>query len=179
MTSLTLRRTFLVSAILGLLGVGGVLQAGDGGSQSNLADGFFQTSPPCPLRDFPTFEVIVPVPNIIDPFEDDIIPLFCQIRAQKNGQVVKKAKGTFESTLFVLDNTTGMFETFDLGSGKFNTGSTGIDSFDFEIPAPIFADGFESGDVSAWLYTRADFQKKKKKKKADTGELLCAGSGSK
>ena len=32
-----------------------------------------------------------------------------------------------------------------------------IEDLDFEIPAPIFADGFESGDVSAWSYSRADF----------------------
>ncbi len=70
----------------------------------------------------------------------------------------------------MLDNTTGFFDSFRLGDGKFKTGSDGFDSLEFEIPAPIFADGFESGDVSAWSYTRADFSNKKK---ADSAGLSC------
>ena len=44
--------------------------------------------------------------------------------------------------------------------------------FDFEIPAPIFADGFESGDVSAWSYTKFEFGQKKKM--ADTAQARCS-----
>ena len=42
---------------------------------------------------------------------------------------------------------------------KDNIGDS-LDDLEFEIPAPIFADGFESGDVSAWSYTRVDEVKK-------------------
>ena len=169
------RTSLTVFTLVGLLAVSGGLEAGDSGFQGNLGDSFFQTTSPCPLKEFPTFEAIVPIPNIIDPFDDDIIPLFCQIRAKKKGNPVNKAKGTFSSELYVLHNTTGMFEVIDLGSGKFKTGEEGIDSFELEIPAPLFADGFESGDVSAWSYTRADFTKKK----GDTAEMLCNSSGNK
>jgi hypothetical protein len=150
--------------------------AGDSGFQAGFGGNFFETSPPCPFKEFPTFESIAPIPAIIDPFDQDLIPLFCQIRVKKNGNPVAKAKGTFESTLFVLDNNTGEFETFGLGSGKFKTNSDGFDEFDFEIPAPIFADGFESGDVSAWSYTRAEGTKKKK---VEAAQLDCFTQGSK
>ena len=142
----------------------------------NLGAGFFQTSPPCPLKRFPTLEALATVPLIVDPFEQDIIPLFCQISVSKGGNPVKGAKGNFESALVVIDNETGMVETFSLGDGKFKTNSDGFAGFDFEIPAPLFADGFESGDVSAWSYTRVDF---KKKKKADSADVFCFTSGSK
>ena len=49
---------------------------------------------------------------------------------------------------------------------------------DFEIPAPIFADGFESGDVSAWSYTSADFTKKRREGQGGDSELIGAKGGS-
>ncbi len=45
--------------------------------------------------------------------------------------------------------------------GELETNSSGRTSFDFELPAELFAEGFESGDVSAWSYTRTDSTKKK------------------
>lgn len=177
----------LVSTVtlLFALSVSGGLEAS---IQRNVGDSFIQLEGLFGLREFPSWEVVVPLPSIDDLAENggqgvgarrlgnDIIPLSCQIEVLKRGKPVNKAKGTFESTLFVLDNNTGTFEAFDLGSKKFRTNSDGIDSVDFEIPASIFADGFESGDVSAWSHTRATSNKKKK---ADQGELLCAASVSK
>ena len=102
-----------------------------------------------------------------------MISVFCSIVVKKNAKPVKNVKGTFMSELAVIDNNTGEVEMFDLGSGKFQTNEDGFDTFNFEIPTPIFADGFESGDVSAWSYTRADFTNKKK---ADNGQMTCTGN---
>ena len=143
---------------------------GDSGFQDNSGRSFFSASPPCPVKEFPTFESIAPVPAIIDPFEQDIIPVFCGIQVRKQGKPVNKARGTFDADLIVLNNDTGDFGIFPLDSGKFKTNSSGIANLDFEIPAPLFADGFESGDVSAWSYTRADFRNKKK---ADNATMSC------
>ncbi len=151
-------------------------QAGNTVSQFTFANNFFSASPACPVNQFPTFESIVPVPAIIDPFEEDFIPFFCQIQVDRKGNPVKKAKGTFETDLIVIDNVTGEAETFPIRSGKFKTGSNGIDTFDFDIPAELFADGFESGDVSAWSYTRSDFTNKKR---ADNASVSCGTSSSK
>ena len=137
---------------------------GGGGAQEFFAD------PPCKLKQFPDLEVLVPIPSIIDPFEEDLVQIFCQVTVQKNNQPVKKARGNFESELVIIDNNTGFTERIPLGDGSFKTNAAGFDVFDFEIPTPIFADGFESGDVSAWSYTRTSF---KKKKKADTGVVAC------
>lgn len=152
----------------------GNTQAGDFSSQFNDGKATFFASPPCPVKQFPTFESIVPVPNIVDPFQQDLIPMFCQVEVTREGKGVKKAKGTFETELVVIDNNTGEAESFPIGSGKFKTNSLGRDSFDFDLPAELFADGFESGDVSAWSYTRTDFTNKKKGNQAN----VSCGSGS-
>ncbi len=149
--------------------------AGQGGVQDGVGANFFHTSSPCPTRDFPTFEAIAPIPSIIDPFEQDLIPVFCSIQVVKNGNPVQNVRGNFESELVVRDNNTGNLEVFPLDSGRFKTDSDGFADFDFEIPAPIFADGFESGDVSAWSYTRSDFTKKKK---ANSANIVCASGSS-
>lgn len=162
-------------AILGLLSFDAIAGAGEGGFQSNLGDSFFQTQTPCKLKKFPTFETITPIPNIVDPFDQDFVPVFCQLRATNGEDVVKKAKGRWESNLFVLDHATGEFDSFPVASGTFNSGSSGIAQFEFDIPTEIFSDGFESGDVSAWSYTETDFTKKK----GDRAEVLCNTGGSK
>ena len=53
-----------------------------------------------------------------------------------------------------------------------------VEELDFEIPAPIFADGFESGDVSAWSYTSADFTEKRREGQGGDSELIGAKGGS-
>lgn len=68
-----------------------------------------------------------------------------------------------------FDRRTGVAEVFSVKKGRFNTDAEGLAEFDFEIPAPIFADGFESGDVSAWSYTRADFSKNQPKRRGTSG----------
>ena len=156
-------RTLVLAAAAVILASAAVLNAGDSVFQSTLGDSFFSSNKPCKAGDIPPLEVLAPVPAIVDPFEDDIIPVFCQLSVEKNGRGVNRAKADFTSELIVRDNNTGMFEVFPLDSGKLTTNSDGIDSFDFEIPAPLFADGFESGDVSAWSYTRVERTKKKSK----------------
>jgi hypothetical protein len=99
----------------------------------------------------------------------------CFVDVNKNDKGVRKTKGTWTTELIVRDNNTGMLETFPIRSGKFKTNSDGQDDFDFEIPTELFADGFESGDVSAWSYTRSDFTNKKK---ADSASVQCGKAAS-
>ncbi len=73
------------------------------------------------------------------------------------------------------DNNTGEIESFPAGSGRFRTNRDGISSFDFDLPAELFADGFESGDVSAWSYTRTDFTNRKR---GSQGQVNCGTSSS-
>ncbi len=159
----------LVVTACTLLLFAGAASGGDTSFQGAFGVSFFSSSPPCKAKDLPTFEVIAPVPALVDPFEDDIIPVFCQISAWRKGNNTN-IRGSYESDLVVRDNNTGQLETFDLDSGKFRTGPDGIDRLEFEIPAPIFADGFESGDVSAWSYTRVD---PKRGQKADNVSVEC------
>ena len=107
--------------------------------------------------------------------DQDIVPIFCQARADRGQNGVKKVKGDWESELVVRDNNTGQFESFPVGSGTFKSNREGIAEFDFESPTELFADGFESGDVSAWSYTRADFTNKKK---ADNAQVQCGKGAS-
>jgi hypothetical protein len=151
------------------------VQAGDQTFQTNIGAAFQQSSPPCRANEFPPFESLVPIPNVIDPFAQQMVFFSCFVDARKNGNGVKKVKGVFETDLIVLDNLTGETDRFPVGSGKFKTNSDGQALFDFEFPTEIFADGFESGDVSAWSYTRTDFTNKKK---VDNAGLQCGKSAS-
>ena len=136
--------------------------AGDSRAQGTFGGNFFSASPPCPAKQLPTFESLVPVPGIVDPFEQDVISMFCQIQADREGKGVKKVNGKYETDLIVVNTSTGEAESFSIASGRFKTNKDGRANFDFDIPADLFADGFESGDVSAWSYTRTDFTNKKK-----------------
>ena len=47
--------------------------------------------------------------------------------------------------------TQAVYHTFEKGVQAMSSNPRRlVDNLDFEIPAPLFADGFESGDVSAW-----------------------------
>ncbi|MDX1501519.1 MAG: hypothetical protein R3325_04085 [Thermoanaerobaculia bacterium] len=165
------RRALPVAALVLLVALPG--QAGDVKSQSDFGGSFFSTSPPCPLRDFPTFESLVPVPGFIDPFEQDLT-IFCEVRVDRKGKPLENAKGKYQAMLVVRDNNTGDLEEFPAGKGKFKTDSSGGAGFDFDLPSELFADGFESGDVSAWSYTRTDFTNRKR---SDGASVVC-GTGS-
>lgn len=136
--------------------------AGDFAFQNTFGGNFFSVSPPCPVKQLPTFESLVPVPGFVDPFEQDLIPFFCSVDVFSEGKGVKKAKGKYEVDLVVRDNNTGELESFPVKSGRFKTNRDGEAQFDFDLPAELFADGFESGDVSAWSYTRTDFTNRKR-----------------
>lgn len=153
----------------------GALHAGDFESQFTGGSNFFSSSPPCPVRQFPTFESLVPVPAIVDPFAQDLIPMFCDVQVSREGKGVKKAKGKFEADLIVIDLDTGISQSFPIASGDFKTNKDGLSSFDFDLPSELFADGFESGDVSAWSYTRTDFSNKKK---SDSTSVSCVTGAS-
>ena len=144
----------------------------------NFASNFFSTDSPCPFGEVLSSEIVTPVPAVIDPFEQDLIPVFCSIQVRKHGNPVANAKGNYTNELIVLDNNTGEVERFPLGGGKFKTNSNGTANLDFEIPAPMFADGFESGDVSAWSYTRVDPTKKKRVTNVDNNCSVGSGTSS-
>ena len=167
-----------MAAILALV-VGMTDTAKTGGNifehQQNAGGGFFAVQPPCPMNQFPTFEAVVPVPSTIDPFNQDLLSVFCQVNVTRKGNPVKQAKGTFDSELLVTDPETGLIETFDLGAGKFNTDADGHADLQFDIPTELFADGFESGDISVWSHTRTDFTNKKK---ADNATVQCVQGSS-
>ena len=150
-----------VLTIVLMLALATTVAAGDFEAQFTQGNNGFFTQPPCPVNQFPTFESIAPIPKVVDPFEEDFVPVFCQIQVSEEGKGVRKAKGRFTADLLVLDNNTGVGESFSIDRGRFRTNNQGQDSFDFQIPTEIFADGFESGDVSAWSYTRADFTNRK------------------
>lgn len=171
------RKTVLsLIAVVVVLGMGTApAQAGDSLSQTTFGSNFFFASPRCPVRDFPTFENIAPIPAVLDTDLFDDALFTCFVDVEKNGKGVNKAKGTWSTELIVRDNNTGMLDSFPIDSGRFKTDGDGFADFDFEIPTAIFADGFESGDVSAWSYTRADFTNKKK---ADQASVQCGKSAS-
>ncbi len=173
---MTLRISVLAGAALALSLCGGTQAwAGETGTQIDVGVAFFAADEPCAFKKFPVFETLAPIPKIIDPFEQDLIPVFCYIQVQRDGQGVRKAGGAYTSELVVIDNNTGMAERFPLKAGNFRTNSSGLADFDFDLPAELFADGFESGDVSAWSYTRTDFTNRKK---ADHVRADCGASSS-
>lgn len=166
--------TTLLAVALTLL-IAAPAPAGDFQSQTTLGASFFFASPPCPVKKFPAFEQLVPIPNVIDPFDDDLVPIFCDVQVSREGERVKNAKGKFESELILLDNDTGMVTRQTVASGTFKTDKDGQSTLDFDIPTELFADGFESGDVSAWSYTRTDFTNRKR---ASDASAFCQSLGS-
>lgn len=173
-------RTKTAGAVLAFAGwmiLAGSAWAGDAQEQLNVGLSFASARPPCPVNQFPTLESLVAVPMVTDPFEieERFIPMFCQVQVDRNGQPVERAKGKFETFLLLLDHVTGSFSQRRIDRGKFATSSQGSDSFEFDLPAELFADGFESGDVSAWSYTRTDFRNRKG---ATDAVLNCSARGS-
>lgn len=143
--------------------------AADSGFANNNGASVFFSDEPLLLRKFPTLESVVPVPSIADPSGQGAIRVSCRVSAKDDGAPIKGAKGNYRAELFVIDRDTGMSEIFPLQSGAFRTKANGVRRFHFEIPPAIFAEGFESGDISAWSYTRTDY----KKKKGTFGALDC------
>ena len=156
--------------------VAAALPAGDNKFQDSFGSQFFASDPACKAKQLPTFESLIPIPSFVDPFEQDLIPFFCQVQTSMEGKAKKGVKGSYTSELIVRDNRTGETESFPAGSGRFRTNRDGFDSFDFDIPSELFADGFESGDVSAWSYTRTDFTGRKQ---VNTASVSCGTSSSK
>jgi hypothetical protein len=117
--------TVTLLAALSALAAPAAIHAGDFISETNFGSAFFQTRPPCPARDFPTFETIAPVPAIFDFDLNETAFFQCLACVNKNEKGVRKTKGTWTTELIVRDNNTGMLETFPIRSGKFKTNSDG------------------------------------------------------
>ena len=166
----------LIVAVLSIVVLSMAAFAGESQSGFSFGAEFFAASTPCPARELPTFESIVPVPGLFDPFEQDALTMFCQVHLTREGKDVRGVKGKHTTELVVRDNDTGELESFPVGSGKFRTKSGGKAVFEFDLPAELFADGFESGDVSAWSYTRTDFTNRKRVSQAQAD---CSTSTSK
>lgn len=134
------------------------------GAVSQATDGFNVVSvdPPFQVKRFPRFESVVPMPAVLDTdgdgVRDDRIGFLCSFEARNPDlEGIKKAKGRYTTRLHVIDNNTGMGESFDVDSGKFRTNSDGTDQVEFDVPTEDFADGFESGELSVFVYTQANF----------------------
>ena len=167
-------------AMLAVLLMTPAVQAGDDPLSINFGGNAFFPSSPCPAKRVPTFEAVVPVPSFesfVNPFEEGDFRIFCQVNTLRKGKGAKKVKGNWQAELVILDNVTGDVDRVFVQSGFFTTKKTGTDDFDFDLPDELFADGFESGDVSAWSYTRTNFTNQKR---VDSARLTCdtvAGGG--
>ena len=129
--------------------------------QTNVAFSRVDTDQPRKPKKFPTFEVLVPLSPLLDPFEVDSIVVGSGWEVFRGGEAVAKAVAKYVIDLVVLDHTLGTFEVFSIGEGKTKTSpQEGRDDFGFDIPTALFADGFESGDISAWVRFRASIKKK-------------------
>lgn len=126
------------------------------------------------VRKFPELIATQPIPPTVDVSTIETWPLGCQTNVRRDsesgGVGVKGAKMKFGATLYVLDTQMGTFEAFDLGSKKAKSDADGFAGATFEIPAAIFADGFESGDTLAWAVARLNFRGSKK---AHGASLAC------
>lgn len=156
--------TLVILGLAMLLGAGSgpAAHAGDVLSQSIQGLNFFGTSSACPAKKAPTMETVAPLPAILDPALVPIIKFQCSVQPFVGTDPVKKVRGKYTIELLVRDNETGAFKSFELDSGRFKTNKQGQAGFETEIETEIFADGFESGDVSAWGYTRTNFTNGKK-----------------
>lgn len=152
--------------LLGLTVAALVLAAG---GSAALAEGFlnsrgnttFFTDTTRLLKDMPTLESLVPMPQNINPMNRKRVRGDCTLQVVKGGAPVRSAKGTFRSQLMVLDHLTGTFEVFPLANGKLKTDAEGGFAFDLEIATALFAEGFRAGDTSAWALTTVEFKKRK------------------
>ena len=169
MTSVVTRRSLAVLTALALA-LPVPLGASDIKTQSNVGSSVFVVSPPHPAKQLPTFEVVTPIPEIVDLAVQDFVPISCRVHVEKAGNGLKGIKGSYTSHLIVRDNMTGELDAFPVDSGGFKTNKRGIATFALDMPTQLFADGFESGDVSAWSYTRGNF---KKRKRVDNASVQC------
>lgn len=95
----------------------------------------------------------------------DYLCVYSAHDAPQGGQL-PNVKATYQSEVYIVDHRVGTFETYPLDSGVMRTTQLGFVRASIEIPeavkAEIFTDGFESGDVAAFLVTHATPRKGKK-----------------
>jgi len=170
------RRCGLVSALL-VFGVIVLAESHEAVAQpAYLANGFaeYHDNSRVKVRRFPDLIAIQPIPSTVDPFAIETWPLSCITFVRLDDETggfsgVKGAKVTHEATLYTLNSQEGTFQAFDLGSKKIKSDAGGrVHSF-FEIPAALFADGFESGDTIAWVVATARFKGGRKANGASLG----------
>ena len=129
---------------------------------TNSARFNFRTSPVVPVDQFPGFSMFMVVPVNLVPAEQPSTEVVCNVNVQRNDRPVKNAKGVWRGGVMVRDNATGVVESTIVANGRFKTAEGGEKVFRFQIPVEVFADGFESGDVSAWSYVEGEFTNRKK-----------------
>ena len=100
------------------------------------------------------------IPNDID--TDEPLEIACDVFAVQDtpdGFIERDVKADWTMMAYVVDPVSGTFDSLDVASGKVRTGDQGIVFFSIELPDAvadaIFTDGFESGDVMAFLVGHA------------------------
>lgn len=144
-------------------------------SQSTFSTINFSASPTGPVKLFPALDMVVPVPGTFDPSAANDFFLECFILVMEEGSPIKKAKGRYEFGLVLINERTGTGEAAPLDSGRFKTGKDGRADRVFEVPADVFTDISESGDLAVWSYVRAEFVGRKK---ANQIRASCAAGAS-
>lgn len=86
---------------------------------------------------------------------------------------VGNVKASWKVMAYVVDHSNATFETLDVASGNARSSEFGSDFLSVRVPPAvwdaIFTDGFESGDVSAFLVGYARLRSGKKLTLADFG----------
>ena len=114
-----------------------------------------------PLADFPALESVVPMPLNINPFNRRRVRQSCTVQVVRRNAPLKSARGEYVSHLVLMDHRAGTFKSIELSAGKLKTDPGGEARLEFDIATDLFAEGFKSGNVSAWSHTRLEFIKRK------------------
>ena len=171
---MTWQRTFVLGVVLLLTSGAAVAQP-----VFYAANGFAEhlEMSPNKVRKFPELTAIQPIPPTVEASAIEAWSVGCGTFVRQDDEAgfsgVKRAKVTHQATLYTLDIEDGTFEAFDLGSKTVKSDADGNVGSLFEIPAALFADGFESGDTLVWVVATARF---KGGKKANGANLACATS---
>lgn len=89
------------------------------------------------------------------------------VRSEDNVEGIENVRANWATSAYVMDHRDSSFRVLDVATGVIKTSTFGNGyARQIQIPpdvsAAIFADGFESGDISAWLMTTAKLKKGKK-----------------
>lgn len=124
---------------------------GDGFSGDSFGGSSFVVNDPCPARDFPALESVVPlVPGNFDFEALESIRIKCNLDTLGVGKV----KGTATTVLRLLDSATSAFQVIDIDTSKIKTAANGFGGIDLEVPIGSLPNGFTgSATVSASVHS--------------------------